>query len=90
MRVAFTEWCVPSPTNSPFKCSKTAKLREPPVFETGLFNPSLLDLSVTVTFGLQLFVFVHDFLLERSFSLFFILAIGSSLLLFFFLSEHVL
>ena len=67
MHVAFAEWCVPSPTNSPFNCSKTAKLREPPVLETGLFNPSFLDLSVTVTFDLQLFVLVHDFPLEQSF-----------------------
>ena len=56
----------------------TAKLCEPPVLKTGLFYPSLLDLSVTVTFGLQLCVFVHDFPLERSFSLCFSLAIGSS------------
>ena len=83
MHVAFNKRCVPSPTNSPFKCSKNAKRREPPVLETGLFNPSSLDLSVTVTFGLQLFVFVHDFLLERSFSIGFILAIGSSLSFFF-------
>ena len=64
MHVAFTEWFVPSSTNSPFNYSKSAKFREPPVFETGHFNPSLLDLSVTVTLGLQqaLFVFVHDFL----------------------------
>ena len=52
---------------SPFNCSKTAKLCKPPVLETGLFSPSLLDSSVTVTFGLQLFAFTHDFLLERSF-----------------------
>ena len=36
MHIAFTEWCVPSPTNFSFNCSKTAKLREPPVLETGL------------------------------------------------------
>ena len=50
--------------------------------------PSLLDLSVTVTLGLQLFVFVHDFLLERSFSLCFSHAIGSSLFSFFFPVVH--
>ena len=83
MHIAFTEWFVPSPMNSPFHCSETAKLREPPV-QTGHLSPSLLDSSVTVTFGLQLFVFVHDFPLERSFSLCFSLAIDSSS--FFFLS----
>ena len=53
MHIAFTEWFVPSPMNSSFHCSKTAKLREPPV-QTGHLSPSLLDSSVTVTFGLQL------------------------------------
>ena len=43
-------------TNSPFNCSKTAKLREPstPNWPSQPL-PSLLDLSVTVTLGLQLF-----------------------------------
>ena len=77
MHIAFTEWFVPPSMNSPFPCSKTAKLREPPV-QTGYLSPSLFDSSVTVTFGLQLFVFVLDFPLERSFSLCFSLAIGSS------------
>ena len=75
--------------NSPFHCSKTAKLREPPV-QTGHLSPSLLDSSVTVTFGLQLFVFVHDFALERSFSLCFSLAIGSSASFFLLSYMHVL
>ena len=82
MHVAFTKWFVPSPMNSPFHCSKTAKLREPPV-QTGHLSPSLLDSSVTVTFGLQLFVFMHDFPLERSFSLCFSFTVGSSSSFFF-------
>ena len=79
MHVTFTEWFVPSPTsptNFPFDCLKTAKIRKP-VLQTGILNPSLLDVLITVTFGFQLFVFVHDFPLERSFSLCFSLAIGS-------------
>ena len=84
--VAFTQWFVPSPTNSPCNWSNTARLREPPVLQTGLLNPSLLDFfSITVTFGLQLLVFVHDFPLERSFSLCFSLAM---VLLFFFPVLH--
>ena len=67
MQVAFTEWFVPSPTNSPFNCSKTAKPREPPVLLSGLLNPSFLDLSVTITVGLLLFAFVHDFLWNGAF-----------------------
>ena len=69
IHVAFTEWFVPSSTDSPFNYSKAAKFHEPPVFETGNLNPSLLALSVTVTLRLQLFVFVHDFPLERTFCL---------------------
>ena len=41
MNAAFTAWFVPSSTNSPFDCSKTAKLREPPVLETGPSQPFL-------------------------------------------------
>ena len=86
MHIAFTKWFVPSPMNSPFRSTARtlhAKLREPLV-QTGHLR------SVTVTFGLQLFVFVHDFPLERKFSLCFSLAIGSSSSFFFLSCMHVL
>ena len=49
-----------------------------------LFNPPLLDLAVTVTFGLQLFVFVYDLPLEQGFSLCFSLEIAIGCPFFFF------
>ena len=84
MHDAFTQRFAPSPMNSPFNCSKTEKLREPPNWPSQPLKASLLYLSVTVTFGLRPFVFVHDVPLERNFSLCFSLVIGSFLFFFLF------
>ena len=53
-----------------------------------LFNPPLLDLAVTVTFGLQLFVFVYDLPLEQGFSLCFSLEIAIGCPFFFLFVVH--